>query len=56
MKVPVLSGEMFERIKARGTEDGSVGSAIMGERQVMLASLLDGARRFIALIDELFDQ
>jgi cell division protein ZapE len=56
MNVPVLGGEMFERIKARGTEDGSVGSGITGERQVMLASMDDGARRFIALIDELCDQ
>jgi cell division protein ZapE len=56
MNVPVLGGEMFERIKARGTEDGSVGSGITGERQVMLASMDDGARRFIALIDELYDQ
>jgi cell division protein ZapE len=56
MNVPVLGGKMFERIKARGTEDGSVGSGITGERQVMLASMDDGARRFIALIDELYDQ
>ncbi|MBL4796090.1 MAG: AFG1 family ATPase [Oleispira sp.] len=56
MNVPVLGGEMFERIKARGTEDGSVGSGDTGERQVMLARMDDGARRFIALIDELYDQ
>jgi len=56
MNVPVLGGETFERIKARGTEDGSVGSGDTGERQVMLAPMDDGARRFIALIDELYDQ
>ena len=56
LNVPVLGGEMFERIKARGTEDGSVGSGDTGERQVMLARMDDGARRFIALIDELYDQ
>jgi cell division protein ZapE len=56
MNVPVLGGEMFERIKARGTEDGSVGSGDTGERQVMLAPMDDGARRFIALVDELYDQ
>jgi len=47
---------MYERIKARGTEDGSVGSGKTGEREVMLAPMDDGARRFIALIDELYDQ
>jgi cell division protein ZapE len=41
---------------ARGTEDGSVGSGDTGERQVMLAPMDDGARRFIALVDELYDQ
>jgi cell division protein ZapE len=56
LNVPALGGEMFERIKARGTEDGSVGSGDTGERQVMLAPMDDGARRFIALIDELYDQ
>ncbi len=56
LNVPVLGGEMTERIKARGTEDGSVGSGNTGERQVMLAPMDDGARRFIALIDEVYDQ
>jgi cell division protein ZapE len=56
MNVPVLGGEMYERIKARGTEDGSIGSGATGEREVMLAPMDDGARRFIALIDELYDQ
>lgn len=56
MKVPALGGDAYERIKARGTEDGSVGSGNIGERQVMLAPMDDGARRFIALVDELYDQ
>lgn len=56
MNVPVLGGDMSERIKARGTEDGSIGSGETGEREVMLAPMDDGARRFIALIDELYDQ
>jgi cell division protein ZapE len=56
MNVPVLGGETYERIKARGTEDGSVGSGKTGEREVLLAPMDDGARRFIALIDELYDQ
>ncbi len=56
LNVPALGGAMHERIKARGTEDGSVGSGDTGEREVMLAPMDDGARRFIALIDELYDQ
>lgn len=56
LNVPALGGAMYERIKARGTEDGSVGSGDTGEREVMLAPMDDGARRFIALVDELYDQ
>jgi cell division protein ZapE len=56
LNVPELGGAVGEHIKARGTEDGSVGSGSTGERQVMLAPMDDGARRFIALIDELYDQ
>ena len=56
LNVPALGGAMHEQIKARGTEDGSVGSGDTGEREVMLAPMDDGARRFIALIDELYDQ
>ncbi|MFT7185583.1 MAG: cell division protein ZapE [Pseudohongiellaceae bacterium] len=54
--IPPLSGHSFERIKARGTEDGSVGSGLVGEREVMLANMDDATRRFIALVDELYDQ
>ena len=56
LNVPALGGATYEHIKARGTEDGSVGSGVTGEREVMLAPMDDGARRFIALIDELYDQ
>ena len=56
VNVPVLGGEMHEGIKARGTEDGSVGSGSTGERHVLLAPMDDGARRLIALVDELYDQ
>ena len=56
MNVPALGGATYERIKARGTEDGSVGSGDTGEREVKLAPMDDGARRFTALIDELYDQ
>jgi len=54
--IPALSGQSFERIKARGTEDGSIGSGLIGEREVVLANMDDATRRFIALVDELYDQ
>jgi len=54
--VPFLGGDAFERIKARGTEDGSVGSGETGQRHVLLAPMDDAARRFIALVDEFYDQ
>ena len=54
--VPLLGGKQFERIKARGTEDGAVGSQSTGERQVMVGRSDDPARRFIALVDELYDR
>jgi cell division protein ZapE len=56
--VPYLGSEMRGWIKARGTEDG-VGAnqaMITGERVVSYASNDDSARRFISLIDELYDQ
>ncbi len=56
LNVPMLSGMSYERIKARGTEDGSIGSGETGEREVVLAPMDDAARRFIALIDECYDQ
>ena len=56
LNVPALSGQSYERIKARGTEDGSIGSGKTGEREVVLAPMDDAARRFIALIDECYDQ
>ena len=51
-----MNGLTSERIKARGTEDGAVGSGDTGERHVRLAPRDDAARRLIALIDELYDQ
>jgi len=54
--IPPLSGQSFERIKARGTEDGSLGSGLVGEREIVLANMDDATRRFIALVDELYDQ
>lgn len=54
--VPLLGGKQYERIKARGTEDGAIGSKSTGERQVMIGQSDDPARRFIALVDELYDR
>ena len=56
--VPSLSGEVRGWIKARGTEDGVGDNQAMsaGERTVSYASSDNAARRFIGLIDELYDQ
>lgn len=56
--VPQLGGEVRGWIKARGTEDG-IGdnqATSTGERTVSYAVNDDMARRFISLIDELYDQ
>ncbi|MFB2659715.1 cell division protein ZapE [Shewanella mangrovisoli] len=56
--VPRLGGEVKGWIRARGTEDG-IGdnqAATTGERQLSYAANDDPARRFISLIDELYDQ
>ncbi|GAC19673.1 cell division protein ZapE [Paraglaciecola arctica] len=56
--VPQLGGQIRGWIKARGTEDG-VGdnqATVTGERTLSYAVNDDMARRFISLIDELYDQ
>jgi cell division protein ZapE len=56
--VPQLGGEVRGWIKARGTEDG-IGdnqATSTGERILSYAANDDMARRFISLIDELYDQ
>ncbi|REG81426.1 cell division protein ZapE [Marinomonas pollencensis] len=53
--IPLLSSEPYEHIKARGTEDGAVGSGTTGERQVSLGINDDAVRRFISLVDECYD-
>ena len=54
-----MSGQSYERIKARGTEDNgsniNLSAGSTGEREVMLAPMDDAARRFIALVDECYD-
>lgn len=54
--VPQLGGVPRGGIKARGTEDGSQGVTATGERVLSYARSDDPARRFISLIDELYDQ
>jgi cell division protein ZapE len=56
--VPQLGGQLRDWIKARGTEDG-IGdnqATSTGERILSYATNDDMARRFISLIDELYDQ
>lgn len=53
--VPPMGSRASEQIKARGTEDGSV-AVMAGQRQVILGRMDDSARRFISLVDELYDR
>lgn len=53
--IPELSSEPFEHIKARGTEDGAIGSGQIGAREVSLGINDDAVRRFISLVDECYD-
>ncbi|MGO4891375.1 cell division protein ZapE [Flavobacterium sp. W21_SRS_FM6] len=56
--VPCLGGKVRDWIKTRGTEDG-IGkdqASSTGERIISYAKTDDAARRFICLIDELYDQ
>ncbi|WP_417228066.1 cell division protein ZapE [Amphritea sp.] len=54
-QIPRLGSHSREQIKARGTEDG-IEAVKAGERQVLLGSMDDPARRFISLVDELYDR
>ena len=56
--VPQLGGQVRGWIKARGTEDGTGENqaTVTGERVLSYAANDDMARRFISLIDELYDQ
>ena len=54
-EVPQFKGSEKEQIKARGTEDGSGELNTTGLRNVTQNNLDDAARRFISLVDELYD-
>jgi len=54
-EVPQFKGSKREQIKARGTEDGSGELNTTGLRNVTQNNLDDAARRFISLVDELYD-
>lgn len=54
--VPQFTGSNKEQIKARGTEDSASGINPTGARQVLQSANDDPARRFISLVDELYDQ
>lgn len=54
--VPVFRGQIREGIKARGTEDGSYTPTSTGNRTVLWSPMDDPARRFISLVDELYDR
>jgi cell division protein ZapE len=56
LNIPSLSGSAYEHIKARGTEDGCIGSGQTGERKVVHSVKDDAVRRFIALIDEFYER
>jgi len=56
LNIPSLRGTCYEHIQARGTEDSALGSGNIGDRAVVYANMDDACRRFIALIDELYDQ
>lgn len=54
--VPHMGGAPQEQIKARGTEDSATGSGTTGARCVQIGRSDNHARRFIALVDELYDR
>ena len=59
LNVPAMSGQPYETISARGTEDNgsniNVAAGETGQREVVLAAMDDAVRRFIALVDECYD-
>lgn len=54
--IPPLSGQTYERIKARGTEEATLTATATGAREVMLGRKDDAVRRFISLVDEFYER
>lgn len=54
--VPRLGGECRSWIKARGTEDANLDANETSERRLSYAPEDDAARRFISLIDEIYER
>ncbi len=54
--IPSLSGQTYERIKARGTEEATLTATTTGAREVMLGRKDDAVRRFISLVDEFYER
>jgi len=54
--IPPLSGQTYERIKARGTEEATLTATTTGAREVMLGRKDDAVRRFISLVDEFYER
>lgn len=54
--IPPLSGQSYERIKARGTEEATLTATTTGAREVKLSKNDDAVRRFISLVDEFYER
>lgn len=54
--IPPLSGQSYECIKARGTEEGTLTATKTGAREIQLAKKDDAVRRFISLVDEFYER
>lgn len=54
-EIPRFAAKGQEQIKARGTEDGHAAVNSTGLRQIIQSHQDDSARRFISLVDELYD-
>jgi len=55
-EIPPLSGQSYERIKARGTEEATLTATSTGAREVKLGKKDDAVRRFISLVDEFYER
>ena len=54
--IPPLSGQTYEHIKARGTEEATLTATKTGAREIKLSKNDDAVRRFISLVDEFYER